>query len=94
MSDSIMQTEKECYICKSTRWLERHHVFGGAYRKKSDTDGLTVYLCHWHHNEPPVGVHHNRANMDRLRKKGQEAYMEHYGATVEDFIREYGRNYL
>lgn len=94
MAKSIMQEAQECFICKTTRWLEKHHVFGGAYRSKSERDGLTVYLCHWHHNEPPHGVHHNRANMDWLRKKGQEAYMERYGATVEDFIREYGRNYL
>ena len=94
MSKSIMQDEKECFICGTTHWLEKHHIFGGAYRKKSERDGLTVYLCHYHHNEPPDGVHHNRRGMDYLRAKGQEAYMKRYGATVEDFIREYGRNYL
>ena len=94
MAKSIMQEEKECFICKTTHWLECHHIFGGAYRSKSERDGLTVYLCHFHHNEPPYGVHHNRYNMDWLRGLGQKAYMEHYGATTEDFIRAYGRNYL
>lgn len=94
MADSIMQEEKECYVCGTIHCLERHHVFGGAYRKKSERDGLTVYLCHWHHNEPPYGVHHNRENMDRLRARAQAVYMKVNGATVEDFIREYGRNYL
>lgn len=94
MAKSIMQEEKECFICKTTHWLEKHHCFGGAYRSKSEKDGLTVYLCHFHHNEPPYGVHHNRRNMDWLRKRAQITYMERYGATVEDFIREYGRSYL
>lgn len=93
-SKSIMQDEKKCYICGMTRGLERHHVFGAAYRKKSDRLGLTVYLCHYHHNEPPHGVHHNRANMDWLRMRGQAAYMDYYGASKDDFIREFGRNYL
>ena len=94
MANSILQEEKECFICKTTYALEKHHIFGGAYRSKSERDGLTVYLCHWHHNEPPYGVHHNRYNMDWLRSVGQRAYMKHYDATTEDFIREYGRNYL
>lgn len=91
---SIVQTERECFICKTTRNLELHHIFGGAYRSKSDRDGLTVYLCHCHHNESPIGVHHNRQRMDWLRAIGQRAWMQHNNATIEDFIREFGRNYL
>lgn len=91
---SILQSDKECFICKTTQWLELHHVFGGANRKRSEKDGLTVYLCHYHHNEPPQGVHHNRKNMDRLRAYAEKKWLEHYGKTVEEFIKVYGRNYL
>lgn len=94
MAKSIIQNEKECFICHTTMSLERHHVFGGAYRSKSERDGLTVYLCHFHHNEPPMGVHHNRHLMDWLRAIGQRAWMERNDATVEDFMHAYGRNYL
>lgn len=88
-----MQEAKECYFCGGQRNLERHHVYGGALRSKSDRLGLTVWLCHTHHNEPPHGVHHNRRHMDWLRAEGQKAYEEKIG-TREDFLREFHRNYL
>lgn len=94
MAKSIMQEEKECYICHTTQNLEKHHVFGAAYRKKSERDGLTVYLCHNHHNEPPEGVHHNRKNMDALRAHAEKLWLDWYGKTIDEFIQEYGRNYL
>lgn len=92
MGKSIIQNEKYCYFCGAVRMLENHHIFGGANRKKSDKYGLTVWLCHYCHNEPPRGVHHNRANMDKLRRIGQKAFMEHY--PQKDFIFEFGRNFL
>lgn len=93
MRESIIQSDRCCYFCGGQRNLERHHVFGGAHRKKSDRLGLTVWLCHTHHNEPPYGVHFNRRHMDWLRAEGQKAYEEKLG-TREDFMREFGRNYL
>lgn len=96
MVKSIMpgDVEGRCYLCGHEGWTERHHIIGGGCRKRSDRDGLTVYLCHWCHNEYPNGVHQNREKMDALRAAGQKAWMEHYGKTVEDFIAAYGRNYL
>lgn len=47
MSKSILQSEKECFMCGTVLNLERHHViFGTAGRKISDKLGLTVWLCH------------------------------------------------
>ena len=92
MAKSILQNEKYCYLCGAERMLENHHIFGGANRPKSDKYGLTVYLCHYCHNEPPRGVHHNRHNMDLLRREGQKAFMKKY--PDKDFIFEFGRNYL
>lgn len=96
MSESILKHNRKgvCYLCKRWTQTENHHIFGGAYRKKADKDGLTVYLCHWCHNEPPRGVHFNYDNNIRLKQIGQMAWMQHYGKDIEDFIREYGRNYL
>ena len=93
---SIMQDleERACYLCGRSWMLEHHHVFGGANRKKSERDGLVVLLCHDCHNEPPLGVHHNRERMDALRREGEKAWMKAYGKTKTDFILEYGRNYL
>lgn len=85
---------RKCYICGSTQWIERHHVFGGANRKLSEKYGLTVDLCHYHHNEPPDGVHFNKEIREGLQADIQRAAMERYGWTTEDFIKIFGRNYL
>lgn len=84
MSKSIMQREKECYICRELvgaemslpdTGLEMHHIFGGtANRKLSEKYGLKVWLCHAHHNEPPEGVHHNKVVMQMLHEEGQLAF--------------------
>jgi hypothetical protein len=85
---------RECEICGSTMWLERHHVFNSAYRKKSEKFGAVADLCHFCHNEPPNGVHFNAENMQALKAKYQMMIMDKYGMTVTDFIREFGKNYL
>ena len=74
--------------------LEKHHVFGGAYRSKSEKLGMTVHLCHNCHNEPPKGVHHNAEMNRQLKARAQRKAMEYYGWSVEDFINMFGKNYL
>lgn len=90
----ITNYENRCYMCGSSRLLEKHHVFGGAYRSKSEKYGLTVRLCHNCHNEPPMGVHHNAERMQRLKARSQMKAMVHYGWSVEDFVGMFGKNYL
>ena len=85
---------RECEICGSTRWLERHHVYNGSYRKKSEKFGAVATLCHFCHNEPPNGVHHNAENMRQLKAKYQMQIMDKYGMSEEEFIREFGKSYL
>lgn len=94
MNKSIISNERRCFICGSCRNLELHHVFGGANRKRSDKDGLTVYLCHYCHNEPPNGVHHNKAINDQLKMITQKRWQAAYNKTKDDFIKSYGKNYL
>lgn len=91
---SILQEEKKCYMCGTTNWLEEHHIFGGANRKKSEKYGLKVWLCHNCHNEAPYGVHHNKDNMLWLHQEGQKAYMFFYEKSKEDFAKLFYRNYL
>lgn len=96
MSESIIKGDMKsvCYICKRYGQTEKHHIFRGKNRKRADADGVTVYLCHFCHNEPPNGVHYNKARDIRLKQRGQREWMAHYGKTVDDFIKAYGRNYL
>ena len=89
---SILQKEKECFFCGSTVWLEEHHIFGGALRKKSERFGLKVWLCHNDHNEPPNGVHHNMTVNLKLKQIGQKAFEENHGH--ETFIKEFYKNYV
>lgn len=89
-----MSGDRKCFLCGSHVWIESHHIFGGANRKKSDKLGLVVDLCHYCHNEPPNGVHHNREAMLEIRRYGQRKAMQEQGWTTEKFIKEFGRNYL
>lgn len=87
-----------CWLCGrngSVDPLDKHHIFGGAYRKKSEKYGLWVYLCHDRcHIFGPDSAHQNKDTMLELHKFGQRRAMARNGWTVEDFIREFGRNYL
>ena len=81
-----MRTETHCH---------RHEIFyGTANRKKSIKDGLVVFLTPEMHNMSDRGVHFNRRLDLELKQIGQKAWMEYYGKTIKDFIKEYGRNYL
>lgn len=74
--------------------MELHHVFNASNRKKSDKYGLTVWLCHYCHNEPPNGVHFNKANRQKLQALAQEKAMEHYGWDIDTFRKIFGQNYI
>ena len=83
---------RSCYICGRTDWIERHHIFGAANRKKSEEHGFVVDLCHWCHNEPPDGAHHNRERSNQLKRMAQSKYEETH--TRAEFMELIGRNYL
>lgn len=94
MSKSIMQEKKECYICKTTLDLDKHHcIHGTANRKLADKDGLWVYLCTYHHTMSNEAVHQNSAK-DRKLKEIAQAVWESKLGTREEFIKRYGKSYL
>jgi len=92
MAKSIMQNDKESIFSGRTDNLEYHHIFGGSNRKHSEKYGLTVWLTHDEHNEPPFGVHHCKAANRSLQRAGQIKFQETYPEL--DFIKIFGRNYL
>lgn len=53
-----------------------------------------VDLCHPCHNEPPLGVHHNRERANILKQRYQRIVMKEQGWDTERFILEFGKNYL
>ena len=90
--NSIIQTEKECFITGSTINLESHHLFGNSNRENSEKYGLKVWLRHDWHNEPPYGVHQNAETAQYLHEVGQRAFEETH--SREEFVKIFGRNYL
>ena len=85
---------KQCYICGRWAMTERHHVFNGALRRKSEKYGCVVDLCHWCHNEPPYGVHFNQELDNRLKATYQRKVMAENGWDRQKFIQEFGRSYI
>lgn len=106
MTKSILQTEKECILCRkrlelwhmpqlplSAEGLERHHVMHGtANRAKAEEWGLWVWLCHGHHTGGKESVHMNREADLELIQTAQRAFEERY--SHEKWMEEFGKNYL
>ena len=92
---SIISNDKKCYICGTNQNLHLHHVIFGKNRRKADDDGLTVYLCYYHH-EGTDGVHGLKGHeLDmKLKMIAEQRWLEFYNKTVDDFIKRYGKNYL
>ena len=92
--ESIIQSEKECYCCGTVQSLHLHHCFfGNPNRKLSDKYGLTVYLCHAHHNGSNAGVHFNKDLDEHLKQEAQRRFEEVHGDRAQ-FMAIFGRNYL
>lgn len=83
-----------CYFTKSAM-VERHHIFGGALRNKSEKYGFVVPL---HPTMHPNGVHfkptpENKQIDRKLKAMCQKYYEEHIG-THDDWMQEFYKNYL
>lgn len=90
---SIIQKEKECWVCKTMIDIHEHHVvYGTANRTLSEKYGLKVYLCARHHNMSNEGVHYNKALDNTLKQLAQRKFEETY--PNESFIKIFGRNYI
>lgn len=91
--DSIMQKEKRCFFCWTTRNLEMHHIFfGTANRKISEANGFKVWLCNHCHTGGRCSVH-QCSEVDRLLKQKCQLVYE-YNHSHDEFMTLIGRNYL
>lgn len=90
---SILQTEKECWVCKCKDNLHEHHVLPGtANRAKSEMWGLKVWLCAYHHDMSSEGVHENAELRYKLIRYAQETFELLYGHEL--WMRTFHKNYL
>lgn len=73
--------------------VERHHIYGGAYKKQSEKRGFIAPLRPDLHPNGVFAGKDAKAVDLALKTKAQAYYEEHYG-TREDFRREFGKSYL
>lgn len=95
ITKSIIQKDKECFVCMKKNNLHLHHIMFGKNRNNADKDGLMVYLCYEHH-EGTNGVHgKNGHELDlKLKQLAEKTWCEYYNKTIDDFLKRYKRNYL
>lgn len=90
--------ERKCWLCGrngNADPLDRHHIFGGSNRKKSEKYGLVVMLCHHRcHLYGKAAVHRSQETAQILHKYGQRMAMRDNDWTIDDFRLEFGKNYL
>lgn len=86
---SRIDNNRRCFICHTTQNLERHHIFNGPWRNKSETDGLWVWLCEDHHRMVTEGF----AERVKLKAMGQRIYEQQIG-TRQEFRQRYGKYYI
>jgi len=91
----IQQDETRCYLCgRRNLKLDRHEPFGGPLRDKSKSLGLWVLLCHSGCHQGPDGVHNSADKAQKLKRLAQQAAMEVYGWSTDDWHREFGKSFL
>jgi len=89
MTESILQSEKECFITGSLVQLDKHHVYHGPRREAADQWGCWVWLRHDIH----MSLHSRDPEMDKmLQRICQERFEELYGH--EQFMAIFGKSYL
>lgn len=90
---SILTDDMEHCMFTGSNQVERHHVFGGSNRKRSEKYGFVAPLRPDLH---PNGVHAGPQAKEvdkKLKMMCQEYYEAHYG-TREKFIAEFGKSNL
>lgn len=92
MMESIMQSEKRCYLCDRKTNLERHHVMSGtANRKLSEKYGLWVWLCRDCHTGSQ-GAQYDPVKNFELRADAQRAFEEIHGHEL--WFNTFYKNYI
>lgn len=90
---SVFTDDMDSCIYTGSTMVERHHIFGASNRKRSEKYGFVVPLRYDLHPNGASASQAGRLLDIKLKQLAQTYYEEHYG-TREDFIKEFGKNYL
>lgn len=93
--DSIMQDDNYCYLHRKYLGLlvqatDSHHCLGGNKRKLAEQDGLKVNLCRECHRK----LHDNLWHFRDLQQEAEQRWLDYNNASIEDFIKRYGKNFI
>ena len=90
----LNKTDCSCYVCGQEGVLARHEPIGGPFRQKSKRLGLWVSICPaCHELAHGSGIMANAVAL-QLKQDAQRTAMEEYGWSTEEFIQQFGKNYL
>lgn len=88
---------KKCFLCGRNGYsdrLERHHIFEGPLRKKSEEYNLVVWLCGERcHRNGEHSAHKCKETAALLHRYGQKKAMRENGWDMETWRSLFGRNY-
>lgn len=89
---SYIGNQEECFICKKRYNLETHHIMNGPYKAASEKYGLLIKVCSDCHTMAPDSIHRDSKMKKRLKQFGQKYFEQTH--PREEFIKEFGQNYL
>lgn len=92
MKNSIIQPDKECYFTKSKINLHKHHIFPGAFRKKSEEYGCWIWVRSDYHVGTDYAIHNNERMLLELKKITQKIFEDKY--EHDKFMQIFKRNYI
>lgn len=88
--ESILQSERKCFICGRGGDLDVHHaISGNSNRKHSEEYGLKIYLC----RECHMKVHDKHEMEEQIKQFAQRRWEEEYGDR-DAFRKVFGKSWL
>lgn len=91
---SVFTDDMDHCIFTGSPYVERHHIFGGSNKKRSEKYGFVVPLRYdLHPNGVRADMRYAKEIDTYLKQMAQRYFEEHYG-TREEFMEIFGRSYL
>lgn len=83
--------KEPCELCGRWEYLQTHHIFEGYFlRRQSEKYRLTKRICRFCHED----IHKHPLKYIDLKADTQRDLMQKLGWTMDDWHREFGKNYL
>lgn len=91
---SVFTDDMDHCIFTGSPVVERHHIFGGASRKYSETFGYVVPLRPDYHPNGTQATEYAMTEIDmQLKQMAQRHFEENHGSR-EEFVLYFGKSYL